>query len=64
MFQKIFFQKVTTPAADNAAFDGFAINSNDTKIINKKNPKSFKIIGSIAAGNKPLNKKNKKISGD
>ena len=28
--------KVNNPAADNAAFDGFAINSNDTKNLNKK----------------------------
>ncbi len=49
------------PLEDNAAFDGFAINSNDTKNINKKNPKHFKIIGSIAAGNKPLNKKIHKL---
>jgi molybdopterin molybdotransferase len=49
------------PLSDNAAFDGFAINSNDTKVINKKNIKHFRIIGSIAAGNKPLNKKVKKF---
>jgi molybdopterin molybdotransferase len=49
------------PLADNAAFDGFAINSNDTKKINKRNSKYFKIIGLIAAGDKPLNKKNKKF---
>ena len=49
------------PLGDNAAFDGFAINSNDTKNINKKNSKLFKIIGSIAAGNKPLNKKIQKF---
>lgn len=49
------------PLGDNAAFDGFAINSNDTKFINIKNPKYFKIIGSIAAGNKPLKKKIKKF---
>ena len=30
------FCKVNNPAADNAAFDGFAINSNDTKNLNKK----------------------------
>ena len=29
------FSKVDNPAANNAAFDGFAINSNDTKKINK-----------------------------
>ena len=49
------------PLSDNAAFDGFAINSNDTKVVNKKNIKHFRIIGSIAAGNKPLNKKVKKF---
>ena len=49
------------PLSDNAAFDGFVINSNDTKALNKKNIKHFKIIGSIAAGNKPLNKKIKLI---
>jgi molybdopterin molybdotransferase len=49
------------PLEDNAAFDGFAINSNDTKNINKKNLKHFRIIGSIAAGNKPLKKKTHKF---
>ncbi len=50
------------PLSDNAAFDGFVINSNDTKALNKKNIKHFRIIGSIAAGNKPLNKKVKKFA--
>ena len=49
------------PLGNNAAFDGFAINSNDTKNITKKNPKQFRIIGSIAAGDKPYNKKVKKF---
>ncbi len=49
------------PSGDNAAFDGFAINSNDTKKLNKKNFKYFKIIGSIAAGDKPSKKKVKKF---
>ncbi len=49
------------PLGDNAAFDGFAINSEDTKNLNKKNPKQFRILGSIAAGNKPFNKKIKKF---
>ena len=49
------------PLGNNAAFDGFAINSNDTKNINKNNIKYFKIIGSIAAGTKPLIKKIKKF---
>ena len=45
------------PLGNNAAFDGFAINSNDTKNINKENKKHFKIVGSIAAGTKPFKKK-------
>ena len=45
------------PLGNNAAFDGFAINSNDTKNIDKKNIKHFKIVGSIAAGTKPFKKK-------
>ena len=45
------------PLENNAAFDGYAINSEDTKKINKKNFEYFKIIGSVAAGNKPTNKK-------
>jgi molybdopterin molybdotransferase len=49
------------PLGDNAAFDGFAINFKDTQKINKKNPKQFRILGSIAAGNKPFNKKVKKF---
>ena len=49
------------PAGDNAAFDGYAINSKDTKNLSKKNNKLFKIISIIAAGKKPLNKKIKKF---
>ncbi len=49
------------PLGDNAAFDGFAINSMDTQNLNKKNSKQFRILGSIAAGNKPFNKKVKKF---
>ncbi len=55
------FSKVNNPAADNAAFDGYAINSKDTKNLNKKNSKLFKIIGIVAAGDKPLNRKIKKF---
>ena len=49
------------PLANNAAFDGFAINSNDAKNINKRDIKHFKIAGSIAAGTKPNKKRIKKI---
>ena len=45
------------PSANNAAFDGFAIRSKDTKGLSKNNPKKFKIIGCIASGDKPLSKK-------
>ena len=56
------YSGINYPADDNAAFDGFAINSNDTKKINKKFPKEFKIIGSIAAGAKPFKKSIKKFN--
>ena len=49
------------PLGNNAAFDGFAINSKDTQNLNKKNSKQFRILGSIAAGNKPFNKNVKKF---
>ena len=61
VISKNVFSKVDYPAGDNAAFDGYAINSNDTKYIDKKNPKFFKIIGSIYAGTKPLRKKLKRF---
>ena len=54
------YSEINYPSGDNAAFDGYAINSNDTKNIKKRLPKKFKIIGLIAAGNKPLKKKVKK----
>jgi molybdopterin molybdotransferase len=59
--QKISFSPSNHPLGDNAAFDGFAINALDTKNITKKKPKQFKIIGSIAAGNKPYQKKLKNL---
>ena len=49
------------PSADNAAFDGFVINSNETKNLSKKNNKLFKIEGIIAAGDKPKHKTIKKF---
>ncbi len=45
------------PSGNNAAFDGYAIKSNNTHKLNKKIYQKFKIIGSIAAGNKPMKKK-------
>ena len=57
---KNIYSEINYPSEDNAAFDGYAINSNDTKNIKKNFPKKFKIIGLIAAGNKPFKKKIKK----
>ena len=51
------YSTVNYPAGTNAAFDGFAINSKDTKKINKNNSKNFKILKTISAGDSPkLNK--------
>ena len=52
---------INYPSGDNAAFDGYAINSIDTENIKKNSSKKFKIIGLIAAGNKPFKKKIKKF---
>ncbi len=51
------FSKVNNPAADNAAFDGYVIKSKDTKNLNKKKSRLFKILGTIAAGDKTIKKK-------
>jgi len=55
------YSSINYPSSDNAAFDGYAINSKDTNLIKKNFKKQFKIIGSIAAGSKPLKKKIKKF---
>ena len=55
------FSKVDNPAGNNAAFDGYVINSKDTKNLSKKNNKLFKILGTIAAGDKTSKKKFKKF---
>ena len=49
------------PSGNNAAFDGYAIKSSDTYKLNKRTHKKFKIIGSIAAGSKPIKKRVKKF---
>ena len=41
------YSKINYPTSDNAAFDGFAICSSDTKKISKRLPKKFKIIGCL-----------------
>ena len=48
------YSKFNYPSGDNAAFDGYAIKSSDTKNINKNKSKAFKIIGSISAVKKPF----------
>ena len=50
------------PASNNTAFDGFAVNSKETKLLSKKKIKKFKIIKSIAAGENPNIKKIPKYS--
>ena len=51
------YSKINYPSGNNAAFDGYAINSKDTKQIKKRSPQYFKIIGSLAAGVKPFKKR-------
>ena len=55
------FSKVNNPAANNAAFDGYVINSKDTKNLNKKKNKLFKILRTVAAGDKPNHNKIKRF---
>ena len=50
------------PAANNTAFDGFAINSKETKNLRKKKSLKFKIIKTLAAGDNPNIKKVPKFS--
>ncbi len=50
------------PAANNTAFDGFAINSKETIKINNKNSIKFKIIKTLAAGDNPKIKRISKFS--
>ena len=47
------YSKVNYPADNNTAFDGYAINSKDTSLLNSKKSKLFKIIKIIAAGDNP-----------
>ena len=54
------YSTVNYPAGTNAALDGFAINSNETNKLNKKNWQNFKILKTISAGDNPaLHKINK-----
>ena len=53
---------VNYPVCDNTAFDGYAVNSKETKSLSSKNIKKFKIIKIIAAGDNPNIKKIPKYS--
>ena len=55
------YSPVNYPAGNNTAFDGYAINSKDTASLSKKNLKKFKILKTIAAGDKPKIKNVKKF---
>jgi len=52
---------INYPAGTNAAFDGFAINSKETKNLNKNNLQNFKILKTISAGDNPKLNKIKKF---
>ena len=50
------------PAENNTSFDGYAVNSQETKNLTKKKFEKFKIIKTIAAGDNPNIKKIPKYS--
>ena len=41
------------PSSNNSAFDGFALTSKETKGLNLKKTKKFRILKTIAAGDNP-----------
>ena len=56
------FSKTNYPTGNNAAFDGYAVNSRETIGLSKKNKKNFKILKTIAAGDNPKMNNVKKYS--
>ena len=56
------FSPNNNPLSNNAAFDGFAVLSKETKNLSKKKIKKFKILKTIAAGDNPKIKNHKKNS--
>ena len=50
---KNIYSPTNYPAENNTAFDGYAINSEETIGLSRKNIKQFKILKSIAAGDNP-----------
>jgi len=59
---KDIFSPSKYPSSNNSAFDGFALSSRETKGLNSRKPKKFKILKTIAAGDNPKIKKYKKNS--
>jgi molybdopterin molybdotransferase len=55
------YSSVNYPSGNNAAFDGFAVNSKETIKLNKRNIQKFEIIKTIAAGTNPKIYKLKKF---
>ena len=47
------YSKVNYPAANNSAFDGFAIKSSDSKFASKRKKIKFQVLKILAAGDKP-----------
>ena len=50
------------PLSNNTAFDGYAVSSKETKSLNVRKSKKFKIIKTLAAGDNPNIKKIPKFS--
>ena len=59
---KNIYSPTNYPAGNNTAFDGYAINSQETNSLNTKNIKKFKILKTLAAGDNPAIKNIKKYS--
>jgi len=59
---KDIFSPTNCPAGNNTAFDGYALNSRDTIGLSSKSKKKFRILKTIAAGDKPIIKNVKKYS--
>jgi|TARA_B100000929_G_scaffold282927_1_gene263425 molybdopterin molybdotransferase len=56
------YSRFNYPAADNTAFDGFAINSNESNKASKYNTIKLKILKTLVAGDNPNIKKISKFS--
>ena len=56
------FSPANYPACNNTAFDGFAVNSKETRLLGNRKSKKFKIIKTLAAGDNPNLKKIPKFS--